>query len=410
MKAHPETHVVVETVARHSYGKLIAYLASRFGDVAAAEDALGDAFAEALRRWPGDGLPRKPEAWLLRVAHNRMLDAVRHEQVQHKFEQHFRQFTEEACEMAETLEHFPDERLKLLFVCAHPAIDAAVRTPLMLQVVMKLDAARIASAFLVSPAAMSQRLVRAKNKIREAAIPFRVPEPPEWDERVSFVLDAIYSAYTAGWESLNEAGSAHQALASEAIELGRALAQLVPEEPEAYGLLALMLHCEARKLARYTPDGEFVPLDEQDVTLWSKADMDEAERHLRLAAAMNRPGRYQLEAAIQSIHAARVNSGKIDWQEILVLYEGLLQIAPRIGVLLGRAVALAQVGKLDAALAALEEIPSERIVDYQPYWATRGHVLHLLERKDGASQAFLRSASLTDDPALRAYLFQRAAQ
>jgi RNA polymerase sigma factor (sigma-70 family) len=409
MTGHPATHTTVEAIARHSYGKLIAYLASRFGDVASAEDALSEAFAAALRRWPADGVPRKPEAWLLRVAHNRMLDAARHEQVREKYEQQLRQYTEEACEMAETLEQFPDERLKLLFVCAHPAIDVAVRTPLMLQAVMGLDAARIASAFLVSPAAMSQRLVRAKSKIKEAAIPFRVPEPSEWDERVSFVLDAIYSAYTAGWESLGDAGSAHYALASEAIELGRAMVQLIPNEPEARGLLALMLHCEARKLARYTPDGEFVPLDQQDVTLWLQAELQEAEYHLREASSMGRPGRFQLEAAIQSIHAFRAASGKTDWQEILVLYEGLLQIAPRIGSLVGRAVAMAQVGKPEAALKALEELPVERIVDYQPYWAARGHVLRLLNQNEEASQAFIRAASLTDDPALKRHLFRRSA-
>ena len=263
-------HAAIEAVARDSYGRLIAYLASRAGDVAGAEDALSDAFAAALDRWPTDGIPEKPEAWLLRVARNRMIDAIRRRQVRENYEESFLQLADEAQELAATHERFPDERLKLLFVCAHPAIDPAARTPLMLQTVLGIDAARIASAFLVSPAAMSQRLVRAKNKIRDAAIPFRVPDPPEWEERVSFVLDAIYSAYTTGWESLTEVGSTHHALAGDAITIGRTLVQLLPSEPEAHGLFALMLHCEARRGARYSSDGEFVPLDRQNTTLWAR--------------------------------------------------------------------------------------------------------------------------------------------
>ncbi|HKX29245.1 MAG TPA: DUF6596 domain-containing protein, partial [Blastocatellia bacterium] len=301
------------------------------------------------------------------------------------------------------------ERLKLLFVCAHPAIDAAVRTPLMLQIVLGVDAARIASAFLVSPATMGQRLVRAKNKIRDAAIPFRVPDPSEWNERLSFVLDAIYSAYTTGWESLIEAGSTHQALAEDAITIGRTLLQLMPAEPEALGLLSLMLHCEARRAARYTSGGEFVPLDQQNTARWSRPMMAEAEDHLRSAAAFNRLGRYQLEAAIQSIHAARAVTGEIDWQEIFLLYEGLTQISPGIGSRVGRAVAMAQAVAPAAGLAALEEIPAGRVTGYQPYWAARGHLLLLLNRRDQAHQAFTRAASLTDDPALRQYLIKRSA-
>src|SRR5205807_7762275 len=196
------------------------------------------------------------------------------------------------------------ERLKLLFVCAHPAIDPSAQTPLMLQTVLRVDAARIASAFLVSPAAMSQRLVRAKNKIRDAGIPFRVPEPPELDERVSFVLDAIYAGYTTGWESLMETASTHHALAADAIALARMLTHLMPRETEAHGLLALMLHCEARREARYTPERKFVPLDQQDTALWSQSMIVEPERHLRLAAVFKCMGRYQLEAAIQSVHAS----------------------------------------------------------------------------------------------------------
>jgi RNA polymerase sigma factor (sigma-70 family) len=404
------TSVAIESVVRDSYGRLVAYLAARSGDVAGAEDALGDAFVAALKRWPAEGVPEKPEAWLLHVARNRVIDAARHTQVRQKSEEFLQQIAEEAQAVAKAHEHFPDERLKLLFVCAHPAIDSAARTPLMLQTVLGIDAARIASAFLVSPAAMSQRLVRAKNKIRDAAIPFRVPEPPELNERASFVLDAIYAAYTTGWESLMEAASTHHALAGEAILLGRMLAQLMPREPEAHGLLSLMLHCEARRQARYTRNGKFVPLDQQDANLWSQPMIEEAEKHLHSAAAFKHMGRYQLEAAIQSLHANRAKTGRIDWKEIALLYEGLVRIAPGIGSLVGRAVSIAQAGEPAVGLAALEQIPPDRIADYQPYWAARGHLLRLLNRKDEARGALDRAASLTDDPALREYLFQRSAE
>jgi len=401
-------HAAIEAVARNSYGRLVAYLAARSGDIAGAEDALSDAFSSALRRWPVDGVPQKPEAWLLRAARNRLIDAVRHAQVIKKTEP-LLQLTGEAEEVATMHPTFPDERLKLLFVCAHSAIDVAVRTPLMLQTVLGLDAARIASAFLVSPAAMEQRLVRAKTKIRAAGIPFCVPDPQEWDERASFVLDAIYSAFTAGWENVINDGSTHHALAREAVAIGRTFVQLLPNEPEAHGLLALMLHCEARRSARYTRDGKFVPLDRHDTTLWSRPTIDEAENHLRTASAFERMGRYQLEAAIQSIHAHRAISGVIDWKEIALLYEGLVRLAPTVGAQVGRAVALAESGDVTAGLTALDLIPASRTANYQPWWAARAHLLRLLGRKADARIAFERAASLTDDSALRSYLLEQAA-
>jgi RNA polymerase sigma-70 factor (ECF subfamily) len=400
-------HAAIESVVRDSYGRLVAYLASRAGDVAGAEDALSDALAAALERWTANSMPEKPEAWLLRVAKNRIIDAARHHQVHQDSEKALLHLAEEVQELASMHEQFPDERLKLLFVCAHPAIDPAARTPLMLQTVLGVDAARIASAFLVSPAAMAQRLVRAKARIREARIPFRVPEKPEWEQRISFVLDAIYSAYTTGWESLTEIGSTHHALAGDAVAIGRTLVHLIPDEPEAHGLLALMLHCEARRAARFTSAGEFVPLDQQDTTLWSTPMMAEAESHIRTAAVFRRMGRYQLEAAVQSIHADRARSHTIDWQEILLLYEGLVRIAPGMGSLVVRAVALTQALDPAIGLAALEEMPLDKVAGYQPYWAARGHALQLLNRRNEANEAFARAASLTDDPALREYLFKR---
>ncbi len=401
------TQSAIESVARHSYGRLVAYLAARSGDIAAAEDALSDAFGAALQHWPVEGVPEKPEAWLLHAARNRLVDAARHFEVRRRAEP-LLQVAGEAEEVAHRHAPFPDERLKLLFVCAHPAIDVAVRTPLMLQTVLGLDAARIAAAFLVSPAAMEQRLVRAKTKIREAGIPFRVPEPAEWGERVSFVLDAIYSAYNAGRD--DEAGSATQhALARDAIALGRTLVQLVPNEPEASGLLALMLHGEARRGARRDAAGGFVPLDRQDTARWSQPLMAEAETLLRRAATCNRAGRYQFEAAIQSIHAQRAVTGAIDWPEIALLYEGLVRLAPTIGAQVGRAVAIAEAGDAAAGIAALEAMAADRIAGYQPWWAARAHVLRKLGREPEACRAFERAAALTDDPALRAHLLRRSA-
>ncbi|QJE98866.1 RNA polymerase sigma factor [Luteolibacter luteus] len=403
-----DTHATVEAVVRDSYSRLVAYLAARSRDVAAAEDALGDALVAALKRWPDEGIPQKPEAWLLHVARHRLIDAARRSQVRQASQELLQVAAESAEAVLDSPEPFPDERLKLLFVCAHPAIDPAARTPLMLQVVLGVDAARIASAFLVSPAAMSQRLVRAKNKIREAGIPFRAPEPPEWKDRLSFVLDAIYAAYTSGWESVTDPGSTQHALARDAILLGRMLLKLVPEEPEVLGLLALMLHCEARREARYDGEGRFVPLDRQAPERWSGAMIEEAEQLLRRASSARSIGRYQLEAAIQSIHANRLPDGGIDWPQILLLYEGLIHFAPGIGSMVGRAVAMAQSGDAAAGLAALDSIPEDRIGNYQPYWATRAHLLALLDRGQEAREGFQRAAALTDDQALREHLMQRA--
>jgi RNA polymerase sigma-70 factor (ECF subfamily) len=404
------TQDAIEAVARDSYGRLVAFIASRTGDIADAQDAFSEALVAALETWPTNGVPDKPEAWLMRVAHNRLIDVSRRERTRRDAEPLLQKLAEEAEATTKEQESFPDERLKLLFVCAHPAIDPPARTPLMLQAVLGIDAAKIASAFLTSPAAMGQRLVRAKLKIRDAAIPFRVPDPLEWNERLSFVLDAIYAAYTTGWESLPDTASTHHALAADAIVLGRVVVQLMPREAEAHGLLALMLHCQARCDARYGNDGDFLPLDRQDPALWSRPMMDEAEEHLRLAAAFKCIGRYQLEAAIQSIHASRAATGFIDWSQIALLYEGLVRVAPGVGLLVGRAVALAQVGQPTAGLAALEEIPATRVANYQPYWAARGHILHLLDRKAEAAEAFRRAGSLTDDPALRKYLLARSTE
>jgi len=398
------SHEATELAARASYGKLVAYLSSWSRDVAAAEDALGDAFLEALDTWPRTGVPDKPEAWLLTVARRRLIDSARHAKVEETAAAALRVVIERAEQEASANAIFPDTRLALLFVCAHPAIDEAARTPLMLQTVLGLDAARIAQAFLVAPAAIGQRLVRVKAKIRDAGIHFEVPGARELPSRLDFVLDAIYAAYGSGWEDVAGADPRRQGLAEEAIWLGRLVTHLLPDEPEGKGLLALMLHCEARRAARRDARGAYVPLSRQDVALWSHAMIDEAEATLSGAAVAKRPGRFQLEAAIQSVHARRAVTKRTDWEAIALLYEGLLRLAPTTGARVGHAAALGEARGPESGLAALDGIPSEDVAGYQPYWALRGHLLKRLRRTAEAKGVLERAMALSQDPAVRDFL------
>ena len=397
----------VERAARRSYGRLLAFLAARSRDVTAAEDCLADAFHAALTTWPRDGVPDNPDAWLLTVARRRSIDMARRATIRQHAEPDLILAAEEAGAMITTTE-FPDERLKLLFVCAHPAIHAAMHTPLMLQTVLGLNAIRIASAFLVSPDAMGRRLSRAKAKIRDAAIPFEVPAAKHLAPRLHAVLEAIYAAYGSGWDDLADPQS--RWLPGEAITIGRTLVELMPAEPEALGLLSLMLHCEARREARRDDLGDYVPLSEQDVARWSQPMIEEAEVHLAHAARAGRIGPFQLEAAIQSAHAQRASTGATDWEAISLLYEGLVSMAPTIGALVGRAAAVAEARGAVAGLKALEELPPERIATYQPYWALIAHLLARLGRLHEAHDAYARAIGLCTDNAMRAFLIGKAGQ
>src|SRR5712671_4864251 len=280
-------HQTIERVARESYGRLVAYLSSRTRDVGSAEDALSNALVAALETWPRDGVPQNPEAWLLTAARRSFIDLVRHRQVALASEPTLLLLREEPKEMTLSVK-FPDERLKLLFVCAHPAIDPAIHTPLMLQTVLGLDAARIAGAFLVSPKTMGQRLVRAKTKIRDGGIQFEVPQDRELPQRLDAVLEAIYAAFGIGWDDMAGVDQPGRDLAEEALWLGRVLLQLMPTEAEVRGLLALMFHCEARRPARRGLDGRYIPLTEQDSQQWSLPLIEEAERHLAEASSRGR--------------------------------------------------------------------------------------------------------------------------
>lgn len=400
------THRAIEQAVRDSYGRLLAFLAARSHDVAGAEDALAEALRTALETWPRAGVPEKPEAWLLVVARRKQVDAMREARVRMEAVPNLRAATDEAYEMTERSMVFPDDRLKLLFVCAHPAIDAAARTPLMLQTVLGLDAARIASAFLIQPSAMAQRLTRAKVKIRVSGLPFELPEAKQLPKRLESVLEAIYAAYGSGWDDVAGADSRRKGLATEAISLGRLLVQLMPREPEAKGLLALMLHCEARRSARRTKNGAYVPLLEQDVAVWSKETIAEAERWLSDASRAKRFGRFQFEAAIQSVHALRARTGKTNWETIVLLYEGLVNLSPTVGARVGHSAAVAEAKGPESGWTLLQAISPKEVADYQPYWALAAHLLRRMKRLPEAEAAYNRAIGLCEDNAMREFLAQ----
>jgi RNA polymerase sigma-70 factor, ECF subfamily len=400
-----------EAVARRSYGKLIAFLSARTRDVAGAEDALSEAFAAALVDWPVAGAPRSPEAWLLAVARRKMIDADRRRRVGDASTDHLQLLAQELEAMMGEAPQIPDERLALMFACAHPAIEPAIRAPLILQTVLGFDAQAIASAFLVSPAAMGQRLARAKNKIRASGIPFRTPERADMRERLEAVLEAVYAAFTEGWADPAGIEARPGDLAEEAIWLGRLIVQLLPDEPEALGLLALMLYSQARRGARRDASGEFVPLADQDPALWDGALINEAEALLFSASAFAAFDRYQLEAAIQSAHVVRRRGGETAWAAIERLYDGLCAVTGSPVAAINRAIAVAETRGPAAGLAALPAVnEGSRLADYQPYWAARAELLSRLGETDAAQEAYDRAIGLEADPAVRRFLQKRRAE
>jgi predicted RNA polymerase sigma factor len=400
--------LTADAVARRSYGKLVAFLAARTRDVAAAEDALSEAFAAALADWPRSGCPSNPEAWLLTVARRRSIDAVRRRSSAEAATPELQLLAEGlAAAEAENAE-IPDRRLVLMFACAHPAIDASVRAPLILQVVLGLDASMIASAFLVSPAAMGQRLVRAKSKIRQAGIPFSIPQREELPARLDAVLDAIYAAYAEGWTDPGGTDVVRRDLTEEALFLARLVTELLPAEPEAMGLLALMLHAQARRHARRSSSGEYVPLANQDPALWDSQMIEEAEALLRRGSALGSVGRYQLEGALQSAHVYRCRTGRPNWADVLQLYDALFALAGSPVVAINRALAIAEVHGAGAALAAMPELAADaRLAEYQPYWAARAELLAKTGANADARQAYEVAIGLERDPAVRLFLQQR---
>ena len=401
-----DTRRTMERVARESYGRLVAYLSVHTHDLASAEDALSDALVSALNHWPQDGVPKSPEAWLLTAARRSLIDVIRHQRVVQASEPTLVLLKENSTEAALSTE-FPDERLKLLFVCAHPAIDPAMHTPLMLQTVLGLDAARIAQAFLIVPKTMGQRLFRAKTKIRSGGIPFEIPQERDLPDRLDAVLEAIYAAFGIGWDDMVGADQRGRNLAEEALWLARVLLQLMPGEAEVQGLLALMLHCEARRPARRGADGRYIPLSEQDPKQWSFPLIEEAEHHLTKAFKRARSGRFQLEAAIQSVHAERARTGRTDWTAILLFYERLLRVSPALGTQIGYAAAVAEANGPETGLAVLDAMDLEAVSHYQPYWAVRAHLLQRIGHAREAADAYDRAIGLAEDRAVKEFLLQR---
>jgi RNA polymerase sigma-70 factor (ECF subfamily) len=392
-----------ERVARESYGRLLAFLAARTRDVAGAEDALSEAFAAALRLWPVDGVPDNPDAWLLTVARRRQTDQLRRRQTRSAGEEHLSLIADELDAAAAEAGPIPDRRLALMFACAHPAIERGMRAPLILQTTLGMTAEDIAAAFLIPPATMGQRLVRAKTRIRDAGIPFSIPGTEELGERLGAVLDAIYAAFSKGWYEIGDSGVPE--IAEEAIWLGRLVVSLLPDEPEAKGMLALMLYAEARRPARRSAAGAYVPLEEQDTSLWDDSLIAHAEQLLRDANLGGPTGRYQIEAAIQSAHTARRLGGLNNWPVIVQLYDHLLVLTRSPVVVLNRAVARAEADGPDAALADLAPIADDkRMLSHQPYWAARGHLLARADRPTEAAEAFTVAIGLTTDEAVRTYL------
>ena len=403
--------MAAERVARESYGRLVAFLAARTRDVAGAEDALGDAFAAALRTWPSDGVPANPAAWLLTAARRSQTDAMRRARTREADAVRVRMMTDEIAAANVQPDAIPDRRLALMFACAHPAIEGGMHAPLILQTTLGFTAQEIAAAFLLPPATMGQRLVRAKTRIRDAGIPFRVPDKDEMAERLQGVLDAIYAAYSKGWNEVD--GASAPEIAEEAVWLARLVVALLPDEPEAKGMLALMLYAEARRSARRDAAGAYVPFEQQDPGLWDASQIERAEQQLREASRQVGPtGRYQLEAAIQSAHTTRRRTGVPNWPMVVKLYDHLLTLTESPVVVLNRAVALAEIAGADTALrgAMASLADDKRMRGYQPYWAARGHLLARAGRAAEAAEALTVAIGLTTDEAVRMYLQRQLAR
>jgi RNA polymerase sigma-70 factor (ECF subfamily) len=389
-------------VFREEWGRSVAVLAQATGDLALAEDAVQDAFAAALERWP-DGAPSNPGAWILTVARNRAIDRLRRERTLARKAELLARLEEVPVQDDESA--LPDERLALMFACCHPLLPPDVRVPLTLRMVGGLSTTEIAHAFLVSEAALAQRLVRAKRRIREAGIPLSVPADHELPERLRSVLAVLYLVFNEGYASSAGDDLVRNDLCDEAIRLAKLLAVSMPDEPEALGLLTLMLLHDSRREARTDPDGDVVLLEDQDRELWNREQIEEGKRLLERALALRRPGPYQLQAAIAAVHASAERSEETDWPQIAALYGELLRVDPSPVIALNRAVAVAMAAGPDAGLALVEGI--EGLEGYHHLHAARADLLRRCGRRVEAAAAYERALALAPSPAERAFLERR---
>jgi RNA polymerase sigma-70 factor, ECF subfamily len=403
--------VSVEAVFRGEYGRCVAALIRFLGDIDAAEEAVQDAFTVAVARWPSTGQPPNPGAWIVTTARNRAIDRLRRESVRderHAQAHHLYGTAGDDDARALEVETVPDDRLRLIFTCCHPALNQPAQVALTLRLLGGLETPEIARAFLVPDATMAQRIVRAKRKIRDARLPYRVPAEAELPARLKPVLSVVYLIFNEGHAATADS-LMRLDLCAEGVRLARILAELMPDEPEAQGLLALLLLLHARSAARVAADGSLVRLAEQDRRLWDQNLIAEGQAIVRACVQRGRPGPYQVQAAINAVHSIAPNFDSTDWHAILALYDQLYALTPTPVVALNRAVALAEVRGPAAGLAAVDDLRSSGLDGYYLFYAARADLLRRLGRDEEAAAAYETARALTTNPVERAFLDTRRA-
>lgn len=407
-RAHVQA--AVETIVREESGRVLATLVGRLRDFEFAEDVLQDALVAALRHWPEDGVPLHPRAWLLRTAQRKAIDRLRREAIFQTKRAQLERLIALECQTRrdDVDETIPDERLRLVFTCCHPALSESARVVLTLRTLGGLTTMEIARAFLVSEATMAQRLVRAKRQIKAANIPYQVPPPDRWVERLDSVLSVVYLIFNEGYSATSGCTLTRADLCHEAIRLGRFLVRLLPREPEVAGLLALMLLHDSRRHARMDDAGHLVTLEHQDRTQWNRDQIEAGISLVRAALALGRVGPYQIQAAISAVHTQAETYSTTDWQEIVLLYSKLYHLRPSPVIKLNATIALSMARGIEAGLVGLTELEKEGVLEhYQPFHAARADLLRQAGRKEDAAMAYRRALELTHNTAEQLFLARR---